>query len=187
MEKIDRMINNVIEDLDWRIIIGFYHKLDLTWYGKDLSKKNSLQKRNPTIEELQNELRTVCKFVLSKGLKEYVYEHWTILWLDPSEFKEDEFNKNDNFGCQLEVIFSPTRALSFENSLEFCEEQEQVSQAEMEKVILEDLLQKSVGKEDYRSAAKYRDKIKDLNKESDKERGKEELGVPVQINKRKGK
>lgn len=178
MENFEKMINDVIEDLDWRMILGFYQKLDLTWYGKDLLKKNSLQKRNPTIEELQNELRSVCRFAIQKGVEEYVYDNWTIIWLDPNNCEEDEFF-DDDFGCQLEVLFTPTRSLAFENSVEFCEEQEQITHTEMEMVLLEDMLEKALKKEDYESASKYRDKILELKKE---------LVVPVKINnKRKGK
>jgi len=184
MENFERMINEVIENLDWRMILGFYEKLDLTWYGKDLSKKNRLEKRNPTIEELKNELKTICRFVVQKGVTDYVYDHWTIIYIDPNDYEDDEYFKDD-FGAQLEVIFSPTRSLSFENMVEYPgeEEEENVSQIEMEMVILEDLLNKSVAKEEYEAASKYRDKIIDLRREIKKG----ELKVPVQINKRKGK
>ncbi len=176
MEKFEQMIENIIQDLDWRMILDFYDKLNLTWYGKDILKKNSLEKRKPTIEELQNELRTVCRFVIHKGMSEFIYERWTILWLDPKDFDEEEFNKKDDFGCQLEVIFSPTRALTFENTFEELEPEDEIDPIEMETDVLVDMLNKAVDKEEYEIASKLRDKIFEL---------KEELKNPVKVNKEK--
>ena len=165
MEKFDRMINDAVEDLDWRMIISFYQKLDLPWYGKDRLRKNSLEKRKPTIEELQNELKTVCRFVMEKELTGYVYEYWTIFFLDPGNYDTEEFNSRDDFGCQLEIIFSPTRSLSFEKSFEDYIEEDQITQNEMEIAILEGFLQKAIKKERYEMASKFRDKLTELRAE----------------------
>lgn len=166
MENIEKMINNIINELDWRIILDFYHKLNISWYAKDLVKKNSLKKRNPSLEDLQNELRTVCRFVIEKRIAEYTYENWTIFFLDIENYNGEDYNKKDDFGCQLEVFFCPTRSLTFENNFddEYPEREEKMDQVEMEISILNGFLDKAIEDEKYEMASIYRDKINTLIK-----------------------
>lgn len=142
----EKMISNIIRNMNWSRIKHFHHLLDLKWQFQD--NKGNIVERFPTITELKDELKTLIKFAMVEKEKSIETGNWLIKW----ELIEEE-NKTPNF--TLEVFFVLEDAISIETGVK------DYSKDTLPK--LEDQLKSAVDSENFEEAAKLRDIISGLN------------------------
>lgn len=167
------MINEAIKCLNWAFILKCYSENKLEWFeyndGKKKKPKKIQEKGAPSEAEIKKDLKNIIKFVISHQINEFMIGHWLIFWMDSKTFNTyiDETQKDD-LGSQLEIIFCPSRSISFENE-PYLEDKykDLIKDTELDKMeltALKDLLVKSVGEENYELAAVVRDRIKKVQK-----------------------
>lgn len=147
------MVDEAIRCLNWDVIMEYYREHDYYEIGVKKGKKTDRHNK-VTKDFLVKDLKNILNFVITNNITEFDHDQWFIL------FKNVE--TKDGLGAKLEVLFAPTRGVSFEE--EFKPEAEEVDQNMEEKGVLEDLLKKSVQEENYELSAVLRDQIKKVDK-----------------------
>jgi protein-arginine kinase activator protein McsA len=145
----DKMISNVIRNINWSRIKHFHHILDLKWQFPDT--KGHIVERHPTVTELKEELKTLINFAIKQKEKTFQKDLWLIEW----DCKEKE---GSSPSYSLEVFFVLEEAVSVETG-----------NKELPKNVneLESRLNEAVEHENFELAAEIRDLITSL-KEKEK-------------------
>lgn len=154
-----KMIQEVIDGIDWDKIHKLYENKTLTWIQEAKTKNlKSFKFIIPTLEDLKSDLKKVLMYVVQEDMNEFLYSHWTIFW-DAGIDEED--------GAQLDVMFSPIRFSINEKTMEVLDEviDSYTLSPEEEIEILKVSLEESLSNEDYAMCAIIRDQITDLEKD----------------------
>lgn len=156
-----KMINEVIEGIDWHKIFKFYEDKTLTWMiEKNIKGVKTHKAVIPTVTDLKDELKNILTYIIKSDIQQFFYGHWTIFW---NEKMDEEEDSEQDQGSELEVIFSPIRFFIAEDNLELLDElnneynttMSKDEEIEMLKVNLEEALKE----ERYELCAKIRDQI----------------------------
>ena len=142
----DNLVREVVKSINWNRIKYFHHVFGIKWQFEE--KEGHIAERYPTVADLQEELRTLLKFAISKNTPVLDYGNWLILWTN-----EEMAAKNGNEGARLEAIFSLEDSIAIDS---------QKDSVDIE--ILKKKMAEAVAKEKYEEAAKYRDKLNSLEK-----------------------
>lgn len=135
----EKMISEIIRNINWNRIRHFHQALDVKWQFKD--QKGHIVERAPTITELKEELRSLTKFVMVEDEKTLETGSWLIKW---------KKNTTEDTNSVLEVFFILDEAYSIH-------EHEIKTNVSIDK--LNEELEIAVKNEDYERAAKIRDLI----------------------------
>ena len=137
----EKMIQDVIKSINWSRIKYFHQVFGIKWQFEE--KSGYIMERYPTISELKEELKTLLKFSITKGIKTLDYGNWLIFWTEEEEAIKEGFS-----GAKLEAIFSLEECFVIDDALE----NENIS-------FLENKLESAVKQEKYEEAAILRDRI----------------------------
>lgn len=148
----DKMISNVIRNINWSRIKHFHHILDLKWQFPDV--KGHIVERYPTVTELKEELKTLINFAINQKEKSLQRDLWLIEW----DCKEKE---GSTPSYSLEVFFVLEDAVSVETG----NTKDNVIPKDLNQ--LESKLNEAVKNENFELAAELRDAINSI-KEKEK-------------------
>ena len=146
MKTYENLVQEVVKTINWNRIKYFHHVFGIKWQFEE--KEGHVSERYPTVADLKEELRTLLKFAISKNTPVLDYGNWLILWTS-----EEAAEKQGLEGARLEAIFSLEDSIAVDN---------QADSIDID--ILRKKLADAISKEKYEEAAKYRDKLKSLEK-----------------------
>jgi len=125
-------INSIIHSIDWRKIKTYHKKLNITW---EFEVDKQIVERVPTVNELKDDLKKILEHMCSENLNYISYGNWVIFWE----------NKESSKTGDIRVIFRLADFI-FESS----DSHERLQSA----------LSQALENEDYESASKIRDELK---------------------------
>ena len=145
MKNYSKMIDVVINKLDWNHIMKYYDNKDV-----DIKRNGKkIEVDSKSISTIKKELRDLINFVIENNAGEVQHENWIIYW----HIKDS--------GNRLEIIFTPTRIL-YDDSDEEILDEEYSETTELK--TLDEMLSKSVKEENYELSAVIFSRIKRLKK-----------------------
>lgn len=149
MENYSKLIDAVLKKLDWDIIMKYYELNATIEEDPDQKKKGKkVRLSQKTQFTVKKELKDLIKFAIDSNFDELQHDNWIIIWS----------NKN---GFRLEVIFTPTRVTIAETE---DIEDEYLNSDEVERDVLNDMLKKAIGEENYELAAVIHSRLKKIDK-----------------------
>ena len=164
-----RIIDGVIDLIDWDNIIKFYKIMNRKIGYEQLKIKGISKNSKITIEFAKEELIRVIEYVIENDLTELSYGPWLLLWIN-GEWETMEMINPDTeepmeelsipiMESKLQVLFIP-QSVSMKEDIDIPLDDFQLEGG----LVLEDKLQESIQNEDYVLAGKLRDVIEELNK-----------------------
>lgn len=137
-KKLLKLIDEVVNCLDWSIIVETYRE-----YDGDV-------KRPKGINAIKRDLKNLCKYIISNNIKYFDQEQFIVKW----EFV------NDKLGSKLEIIYVPTKSCAYTQEPDMELTNEPVMSVEEEIDALKRIINEAVLEENYELAAIIRDRIK---------------------------
>lgn len=145
MKNYSKMIDDVINKLDWDHIMKYYDNKEI-----DVKKKGrKVEVGLKNVFTIKKELKNLILFVIENNAGEIQHDNWIIYW----HIKDS--------GNRLEIIFTPTRIL-YDDSIEDMNIEEYSETSELK--TLNEMLDKSVKEENYELSAVIFSRIKRLKK-----------------------
>jgi hypothetical protein len=176
-----KLLDKLLQSLDWDSILTV-HKSFKIGVGEGSEVIPGLKRKpfseNLTKNDLKNELKVLCKFVMENGVSKFLYGPWMIFWVDQNwdvidlnemleEMGEEELEDEiEDFRqeSRLEVVYAPQR---ISLTIDLGSSQNVGMSSNSDSSTLQMMLDKALAKEDYELAQKLQDVLKITNKDSE--------------------
>jgi hypothetical protein len=177
-----KLLDKLIQSLDWDSILTV-HKSFKIGVGEGSEVIPGL-KRKPFSEtlsknDIKNELKILCKFVIENDVSKFLYGPWMIFWVNQNweildlnemleEMAEEDMDEEETESIgqesRLEVIYAPQR---ISLTIDLGSDQNIGMSTNSDHSTLQKMLDKALAKEDYELAQKLQDILKLTNKDSE--------------------
>lgn len=160
MENNLKIINDVLKNLDWDLIMSFYSPEPADEYYVKKRGAKTQQLKPKSLMDIKKELRDLLSFVIQGGIRELHHDQWIIFWRSG-----EEGETRNNLSSRMEVVFVPTRSVSHGNNpIDKDDLHTAIDLDEIERDTLFTLLKKSIAEENYELCAVISSRLKKLNK-----------------------
>ncbi len=176
-----KLLDKLLQSLDWDSILTV-HKAFKIGVGEGSEVIPGLKRKtfgeNLTKNDIKNELKVLCKFVIENDVPKFLYGPWMIFWVNQNwelidlqemveEMGEEELEEGVEIFPQesrLEVIYAPQR---ISLTIDLSSDNQVGMGATSDSSTLQTMLDKALAKEDYELAQKLQDILKITNKDSE--------------------